>query len=294
MLPAWINALRAPLGYPDGGSTYDLDTMLLGIRLHEHPGEDGDQIVAHANDVLCHELHERVHWVQHHGTSFGGLLSRLSFTREQRAHEQLLRLSAESRRNLFSDRNLRGLPILPLVCKPEQSRVSSVGDQLLLDSLRQDYQAQFNASARLLRFSGFPAGTDATNFVLALACTYEDLFDSEKDAMTFFRERFERCDACKWNGESLDTVDLLEGAAWLSELWFVHKPRRNQHLDVVSSVRRRFDSRFYQSYTRPLRAYLKATGTDLCDVVEHLPTLAVLTSRRLLLNRWVPRRSLLR
>ena len=65
---------RIPLTSMDSAYWYDMDTLIMHLP---HSRE-----IIEENDILSYErglFHEHFHWLQHHGTTIGSLLSLLGF-----------------------------------------------------------------------------------------------------------------------------------------------------------------------------------------------------------------------
>src|SRR5437868_1522380 len=104
MLPAIPLLQRASLRSGMSDALYDPHTLIMRVFAKDPNGLNDADHLREAFEYNASVVHERVHWLQHHGTSMGCFLSALRYSQQRTAARWLRDLPSEDVREMLRQR----------------------------------------------------------------------------------------------------------------------------------------------------------------------------------------------
>jgi hypothetical protein len=105
------------------GACYDPRTLITRLPLRDHNSLDESDFESHATII-----HERVHWLQHHGTSFGCFLEVLRLSQMMTTLRWLREMPVPKIQNLLHQRTNLSKPIIAIDSKKQYPIFDDEGD----------------------------------------------------------------------------------------------------------------------------------------------------------------------
>jgi hypothetical protein len=254
------------------------------IYPQESPERQEDVAACDALLGHCGIVHEFSHWIQHHGTTVGALLSLLRYSQEATCFTGIQRLNGSERELVFERRLSRKEPLVPVR--------SQTGD---LDNSSLDWAhtplkvwAQMWHDHQLVHAACFSADLQAENTwprgqvfgevmgdTFLFACDLCGLGDypGHKVARRLFRFDDEEVKFVKIKGQHFTTSHIMECAATINETLATARlplPLAHSHLS------RSIEVLLHGNYGLPLRAFQLANGVADSDLAKWLPTISAL------------------
>lgn len=285
---------RKALGTALFDFAYDPYTLLV-----KFPKGSGRSISV--REILKHSAaiaHEHVHWIQHHGTTIGALLSLIRFSQSITGSDLLFELRRDELETVLTRRFNNNSAIIPvdgtgqLVIPHDADRKANVPRQIWYDH-QLVYKALLASSE--LDEAGCPPGAVFGQVVADGLLFISNRFQlgpypGNKIARALYRFSKSEIVFAAFKGERLTTRNIMEGAASSNELrTLAYYPELGGEYSLEQKVRdigAAFDDLMATDYGISLRALLHLTESSEDAAFDLLPTLNLVSD--LSLNPPVP------
>lgn len=258
---------NAPLRSLDGAFSYDLESLFL--RIPDTPDEAGPQ---YAGFELSLRLHERIHWIQHHGTTIGAFFSLIKLAQEMATLQMLHGISKVEREQLFAARQSGQDPLIAI--NPRSFALSpSPIQNPSFQKFREFWYSlwwtntAFYACPEDFLEPPFSRKTFLSAMQILIQMTNSLPYyvsDSGQQRITLRRQPFS---SFSFESEAIRTLDLLEGAATVNELLLLKAVAR-QSSSVSETLKRKTGTE--TSYSRALRCFSRHAGMEPHEVLDNL------------------------
>lgn len=285
-----------PLLYRSGFTDSHYNPRLLLTRVIAGAFESGDDptFMPRTFEYNATVVHERVHWLQHLGTSFGALLESIRFSQQGTTLRWLRDVPNHEIVHLLDTRNNGVEPILPLMSETLYPKFDASGDENPLNLFRQiwfDHQ-WIHSILEDSRTSEQTLGRPPNHVVgeifgdVMLALTSEAGFKSEH-----YENRSDPYEPRSWftpdlpitfvriGDMRLTSRMIMESAATIAEMQLFTNGIWEQQIgreEMDRKYRQRVDAILGGDYGIPVRGLLKILGMELSDYALVLPTTALL------------------
>jgi hypothetical protein len=285
---------RKALGTALFDFAYDPYTLLL-----KFPKESGRSISV--RELFKHSaaiVHESSHWIQHHGTTIGALLSLIRFSQSVTGNDLLFALRKDELEALLTHRFKDESPVIPvdssgrLILPPGADRATYLAHQIWHDH-QLVYKGLLDSSE--LDEAGCPPGEVFGQIVADGLLFISDQFQlgaypGNKTARAYYHFPKSEIVFAAFKGERLTTRNIMEGAASSNELRALASyPELGREYTLehkVQDVNAALDNLLASNYGISLRALLHLTDSSEDAVLDLLPTLNLVSD--LALNPPVP------
>ena len=240
-------------------------------------------------------IHERVHWLQHHGTSFGAFLEALRFSQQLTTLRWFRTMPANEVRTLLSARADESRPIVFLDPDGHYPVFDSMGEGSPLNIFRQiwfDHQWVHSTfeDSRVCETSGKPPGSVIGEVIgdvmLALCgdadfeCEHlETIRTNQFEARRWFTVENSSMAFVKMAGTRLTSRMIMEAAATIAEMQLLPIEAWRKLLgpqEMEQAFGQRVRAIFESDYGAPIRSLLLILETDFTQVLDVLPTVSIL------------------
>ncbi|NMF66114.1 hypothetical protein DP113_01410 [Brasilonema octagenarum UFV-E1] len=276
-------------------SFYDPRTLLTKILAPNLEGQEKKEFVLRGFEYNATVIHERVHWFQHHGTSFGCFLEALRLSQQNTTLRWLREMPSSRVRDFLRQRVEFTTPILeidpqtrhPIFAQGDEHDQMNLFRQIWFD--HQWVHAVFEDS-RISKQLGKPPGTvigEVVGDVMLALCAEHDFLPQTKNAILTTpltaRQWFSVDDTemmfVSISGMYLTSKILMECAATISELqllpeslWMPVLGKAGVETVLTNRIKTILDG----DYGIPIRSLLVVLNAGLDRLLDVLPTVNVL------------------
>ena len=295
MLPD-VPILQPPLyrsGFTD--SHYNPHVLIARLVAGQFGDPEDPTFWQQAFEYNATVVHERMHWLQHHGTSFGAFLGALRLSQQMTTLGWFRSMPSDKVRALLSARADESRPILAFHPKRQYPIFDSLGDRNPLDVFRQiwfDHQwihAMFEDSL-ICESSGKPPGAVVGEIIgdvmLALCgdgnfqcANGETIRTSQFEARRWFAVDDSSMVFAKMAGMRLTSRMIMEAAATIAEMQLLPTaawPHISRSDVLKDAFAQRIKTVFESHYGIPIRSLLLVLDADVTKLPHILPTVSVL------------------
>jgi hypothetical protein len=276
--------------YRSGESFYNPETLITRLSIPNFDGFKDDKLFINTFEYNATFVHERFHWLQYHGTSFGCFLGALSLSQRSTTLRMLRGESPVKIRALLNQRNKNERSILNL--NHETQYPDFVADSELISMFQQiwfDHQwvhkvfEDSRSAERLGRqLPGSVVGEIIGDSMLALweygfpsyiECNLKSSMEARKwfspsDSNIYFVSMF---------GMRLTSKNIMEAAAVISELQLLsHRISILGKSDSREALENRFQTIIDSDYGIPIRCFMRTLNIDLNSLRENLQAISVI------------------
>lgn len=278
----------------DRSFSYNLNSLFLRA-----PSSVVEETPKSAGTYLSLSLHERVHWMQHHGTTIGAFLSLLKAAQELATHAVFSGLSESECEQLLTVRRTTTTPLISVdrrsfaLLEPGTEIGAFNNFRMFWHSLWWTHAA-FYACPENFAGSSPPRKLFANAVKAAIQMTGSLPYYSGRSPGPIVLKRQE-VSFVRFANEPIRTVDLLESAALVNECMF---------LGLVGLQADSQEARIDSSYGRALRLFashvetepdvvirdskLQATFLVLCDIALNPPVPPFVIADTIEWEDWYP------
>ncbi len=272
MIPSIPTLQRRPLRSAYTDAEYFFDTLIT--RYPAEPSAAGDHFLLESLSTSGAIAHERIHWMQHHGTTIGAFLSFVRYSQQMTVISWLADLPASNRRLLAAER-LGGRSLLSFRDDDYALLPSSLNAGFKFDLLRQtwyDFQlvyTMFDSSPDqdMVPWSREEATGEIVGDVILHACLDYELATYPGNDLARRWYRFE--DPVPFvavASERLTTRGIFEGMATANEFSLILSYRSpSQALSVIRRLQE-------GSYGVAFSAFRRLAGITTDTMLFSLPT----------------------
>ncbi|HEV7282788.1 MAG TPA: hypothetical protein VGN57_21455 [Pirellulaceae bacterium] len=279
--------------YRSGGSHSHYNPRTLFTRIMGGDfAPEGDGFMPAVFRYNATHIHERVHWLQHHGTSFGMFLEALRFSQQLTTLRTFRSIGSDRIRDLLNDTPLGRSAVMKLDSVEQYPIFGRTQDSSDLDLLRQiwfDHQwvhALFEDSVSCDGFGRPPASAVGEIFGDVMLALCDDArFECEKASLICTDPREPRgWFACEpdplaaVDGKRLTSKLLMESAAVISEVRLAESAEWNKLSggEAAAKLRDSVDALLQGDYGVPVRGLLAILRAQEKDLSHVLATASVL------------------
>lgn len=285
-----------PTVYRSGfsGSHYNPRTLLTRVISGGNAIDDPD-FVNKTFEYNATVVHERVHWLQHHGTSFGAFLEALRYSQQVTTLTWLREIPPDDVVAMLAARASATKQILTLDPKSQYPIFDPDGDSNPLNLFRQiwyDHQwvHLLLEDSRVCESVGIPpksaVGEIIGDVMLSLCsdggfdCQNGDLIRTNaSEPRRWYTFDSDAMGLVRVNGERLTTKMIMEAPATIAEMRLLPAEAWNTllgHRGRVDAITQRLRAIVEGDYGVPVRSLLAIRGDDICMISDVLPTVSVL------------------
>ncbi|MBH1970810.1 hypothetical protein FK216_06150 [Moraxellaceae bacterium AER2_44_116] len=276
-----------------GESSYNPRTLITRI-LAPKTHSESSTIIEQSFEYNATLIHERVHWMQHHGTSFGAFLDAIRFSQGDTTVSWLRSMPADRVQKLIKERFFQGKPILRIDRSSQQPIYGKETESDELDLYRQiwfDHQwvhATFEDSS-ICDEIGVPP-TQAIGEVIAdvmidlcinsrFKSTHSETVCTNPITPRKWYKFPDQLRFVRLGDSRLTSRMLMEAAATISEVQLFKNGAWSRALDKKQSlhiIKKRLHSLLKGQYGVALRILLTHCEVNESDILDFLPTASAL------------------